>query len=151
MLDAVVLPISDCSICARVRIAIGVMPYALPAAEIACARATGKPFSERYRQRLEAMAEYVAAIMDSGGNVPMFGDADDGLVSGLSLGAGGCPFQSQLATAALLFATPSLAQAKWLRAESNHFIVYSNGDERSLRIYAQTLEAFDSSERWLLA
>ncbi len=78
-------------------------------AELA-ARATGKPFSERYRQRLEAMAEYVAAIMDSGGNVPMFGDADDGLVSGLSLGADGCPFQSQLATAALLFANPSLAR-----------------------------------------
>ncbi len=53
-----------------------------------------------------------------------------------------------LAVLAVL-ATPSLAQAKWLRAESNHFIVYSNGDERSLRIYAQTLEAFDSLLRRL--
>jgi hypothetical protein len=59
-------------------------------AELA-ARATGKPFSERYRQRLEAMAEYVAAIMDSGGNVPMFGDADDGLVSGCPLGPAAAP------------------------------------------------------------
>lgn len=78
-------------------------------AELA-ARGTGKPFSETYRRRLEAMAEYVAAIMDNGGNVPMFGDAGDGRVSGLALGAGGCPFQSQLATAALLFGNPSLAR-----------------------------------------
>jgi hypothetical protein len=74
------------------------------------ARATGKPFSEAYWLRMEAMLEYVAAIMDAGGNVPMFGDADDGLVSGLSLGAGGCPFQSQLATGALLFGNPGLAR-----------------------------------------
>ncbi|MBP7394547.1 MAG: alginate lyase family protein [Zoogloea sp.] len=74
------------------------------------ARATGKPMSEAYWKRMEAMLEYVAAIMDAGGNVPMFGDADDGRVSGLSLGAAGCPFQSQLATGALLFSNPALAR-----------------------------------------
>jgi len=74
------------------------------------ARATGKPMSDAYWARMEAMLEYVAAIMDAGGNVPMFGDADDGRVSGLSLGAAGCPFQSQLATGALLFESPALAR-----------------------------------------
>ena len=74
------------------------------------ARATGKPFSEAYWQRMEAMLEYVAAIMDSGGHVPMFGDADDGLVSGLSFGAEACAFHSQLATGALLFGNPGLAR-----------------------------------------
>ncbi len=73
-------------------------------------RATGKPFSDAYWQRMEAMLDYVAAIMDAGGHVPMFGDADDGRVSGLSLGAGGCAFQSQLATGALLFANPAFAR-----------------------------------------
>lgn len=74
------------------------------------ARATGKPFSDGYWQRMEAMLEYVAALMDAGGNVPMFGDADDGRVSGLSLGTAGYPFQSQLATGALLFSNPALAR-----------------------------------------
>lgn len=74
------------------------------------ARGSGKPFSTDYWQRMEAMLEYVAGIMDAGGNVPSFGDADDGVVSGLSLGAGGCPFHSQLATGALLFGNPSLAR-----------------------------------------
>jgi len=44
---------------------------------------------------------------------------------------------------ATLLATPSLAHARWLRAESNHFVVYSSGDERSLRTYTETLESFD--------
>jgi len=74
------------------------------------ARATGKPMSAAYWQRMEAMLEYVAAVMDAGGRVPMIGDADDGRVCGLSLGAGGCNFQSQLATGALLFGNPSLAR-----------------------------------------
>lgn len=43
-----------------------------------------------------------------------------------------------------VLAAPSFAQARWLRAESNHFIVYSSGDERSLRTYTETLESFDS-------
>jgi hypothetical protein len=41
--------------------------------------------------------------MDAGGNVPMFGDADDGLVVGLSGSPAHCPFRSLLATGAILF------------------------------------------------
>lgn len=74
------------------------------------ARATGKPFSDDYLARMEAMLVYVAAVMDASGNVPMFGDADDGKVSGFSLSGGGCAFQSQLATGAVLFGNPSLAR-----------------------------------------
>lgn len=74
------------------------------------ARGTGKPFSETYWRRMEAMLEYVAGIMDSGGQVPLFGDSDDSVVSGLSISAGGCLFQSQLATGAMLFGNPSLAR-----------------------------------------
>ncbi len=74
------------------------------------ARGSGKPFSATYWQRMEAMLEYVAGIMDTGGNVPLFGSVDDSVVSGLSFGAGGCNFHSQLATGALLFGNPSLAR-----------------------------------------
>lgn len=37
----------------------------------------------------------------------------------------------------------SPAWADWLRAESERFIVYSDGDERTLRQYVQKLETFD--------
>ncbi len=48
---------------------------------------------------------------------------------------------------ALLVATP--AQARWLRAEATHFVVYSSGSERRLREYTQDLEDFDALLRLL--
>nr|WP_314528965.1 hypothetical protein [uncultured Brevundimonas sp.] len=41
------------------------------------------------------------------------------------------------------WATPMAAHADWLRAESERFIVYSDGGERPLRDYVQKLEIFD--------
>jgi hypothetical protein len=41
------------------------------------------------------------------------------------------------------------AQAKWLRAESPRFVVYSDGDETVLRDYVKDLEAFDGVLRSL--
>jgi len=35
------------------------------------------------------------------------------------------------------------ARADWLRAESERFVIYSDGDERTLRHYVQRLETFD--------
>ena len=66
-------------------------------------RASGVEFSIAYQARLEAMLEYLASIMDAGGNVPMFGDSDDGAVVRLAQGARFCPFRSLLATGAVLF------------------------------------------------
>ena len=40
--------------------------------------------------------------------------------------------------------TPGAALAQWRRAESPHFIVYSDGSERSLREYTAKLERFDA-------
>ncbi|MDD5250629.1 MAG: heparinase II/III-family protein, partial [Rhodocyclaceae bacterium] len=42
-------------------------------------------------------------IMDAGGNLPMFGDDDDGAVVNLTAGGNGCRYRSLLATGALLF------------------------------------------------
>ncbi|MDQ0463497.1 hypothetical protein QO010_001268 [Caulobacter ginsengisoli] len=39
---------------------------------------------------------------------------------------------------------PGVAQAKWLRAESAKFIIYSDGDEKGLREYVAKLEEFDT-------
>jgi len=42
------------------------------------ARANGRDFRPPTGARLETMLEFLASIMDSGGHVPNFGDADDG-------------------------------------------------------------------------
>lgn len=48
------------------------------------------------------------------------------------------------AVGAFMLATaPQPAHADWLRAESERFIVYSDGGERALRDYVQRLEMFD--------
>lgn len=43
---------------------------------------------------------------------------------------------------------PGAAHADWLRAESERFIVYSDGSDRSLREYVQKLETFDRVMRY---
>jgi hypothetical protein len=59
-------------------------------------------FSVAYESRVEAMMEYLASIMDVGGNLPMIGDADDARVVGLAPEtAPGC--KSSLATGAILY------------------------------------------------
>ena len=67
------------------------------------ARANGEDFSAPYLARIEAMLVYVASIMDAGGNMPMFGDADDGFVVRLDARGGFCRYRSLLATGAILF------------------------------------------------
>lgn len=48
-----------------------------------------------------------------------------------------------LAACAAFVAFPGQAQAKWLRAETSHFVIYSESGERLLREYAEKLEDFD--------
>ncbi len=67
------------------------------------ARANGDDFSAAYIGRIEAMLVYLASIMDAGGNVPMFGDADDGYVVRLDPRPGFCRYRSLLATGAVMF------------------------------------------------
>lgn len=46
---------------------------------------------------------------------------------------------------------PGLAQAKWLKAETPRFILYSNGSEQTLREYAVKLEDYDTLLRVFFA
>ncbi|HYL87276.1 MAG TPA: alginate lyase family protein [Burkholderiales bacterium] len=66
-------------------------------------KANGEWFSADYESRIEAMMDFIASIMDKGGNVPMFGDADDGYVVRLDHDSRVSPFRSALALGALLF------------------------------------------------
>ncbi len=68
------------------------------------ARAIGEDFPPRYWQRLERMAEFLAALAEGGERMPMFGDADDGYV--LDLGDDPRDARPWLAVAAVLFARP---------------------------------------------
>lgn len=67
------------------------------------AKTSGRNFGLEYWQRIEVMTEFIASIMDVGGNVPMIGDADDGLVIRLSQEVDWCPFNSLLATGSVIF------------------------------------------------
>jgi len=65
--------------------------------------ANGETFSPLFRSRIEAMLEFLASIMDVGGNVPMIGDSDDAIVLPLDSSPEFCGYRSLLATGALLF------------------------------------------------
>lgn len=67
------------------------------------ARANGHDFGAGYWNRLRAMLEYVASIMDVGGNVPNFGDADDAIIARLDPRPGIDVYRSLLATGAVVF------------------------------------------------
>lgn len=56
----------------------------------------------------------------------------------------------QAIIAALMFLwAPALLAAEWHEARSAHFIVYSKGDPRRLRVFAEELERFDAGMRLL--
>lgn len=66
-------------------------------------RANGIEFSPAYWERLERMLEFVASLMDVGGNVPMIGDADDARLVRFDPRCDANVFRSLLAAGAVLF------------------------------------------------
>src|SRR3984957_173316 len=72
------------------------------------ARANHCDFGEDYWNRLEMMLEFIASIMDVGGNVPMIGDADEGVLVRFAPDADLDVFRSLLATGAVLFRRPAM-------------------------------------------
>lgn len=65
-------------------------------------KSNGVDFSSAYWKRLEAMLEYVAAVMDVDGHVPMIGDSDDAVMVRLTPEKANV-YCSLLATGAVLF------------------------------------------------
>lgn len=86
-------------------------------------KANGADFSADWWNRLEAMLEFIAALMDVGGRVPMIGDSDDAVMVRFSREPGFNAYRSLLATGAVLF---------------------ERGD------FARKAGAFDDKSRWLL-
>jgi hypothetical protein len=90
-------------------------------------RATGRGFPDDYWRTIERMMEFVQAILDVGGNVPMIGDADDGFVVHLSQEPGFCPYRSLLATGALLFDRPDFAASSGGLDDKTRFLLGGDG------------------------
>lgn len=66
-------------------------------------KANGIEFSLQYWQRLEAMLDFIAAVMDVNGNVPMIGDADDAVMVRFYPVPDFHPYRCLLATGAVIF------------------------------------------------
>lgn len=66
-------------------------------------KANGLEFSADWWERLERMLEFIAALMDVGGKVPMIGDSDDAVMVRFSREPGFNVYRSLLATGAVLF------------------------------------------------
>ena len=67
------------------------------------AHAQGESFGKAFLDRLERLADYVAALMDAGGNVPMWGDADDARWLRFADAPQADPYRPLLAACALMF------------------------------------------------
>ncbi|MFL6711721.1 MAG: alginate lyase family protein [Sulfurifustis sp.] len=90
-------------------------------------RANGDDFPVEYWQRIERMLEFVAAVMDVSGNVPMIGDADDGYVVRLSQESGFCPYRSLLATGAILFGRSDFKLKAGAFDDKSHWLTGKDG------------------------
>lgn len=94
------------------------------------ARANGEDFPREYAQRLEAMLEFMASVMDVGGHLPMFGDADDGFVVRLDPRPGFCRYRSQLATGAILFGRGAFRAKAHDMDDKTRWLLGAGADER---------------------
>jgi hypothetical protein len=100
------------------------------------ARANGVDFGDAYAARIEAMLEYVASIMDVGGNVPMFGDADDGYVVRLDPRPDFCRYRSLLATGAILFDRPHFKAKAGALDDKTRWLLGAGADDGFAKIDA---------------
>lgn len=114
-------------------------------------RAQGIEFSTAYWKRLESMLEFIHAMMDVAGNVPMIGDSDDAVMVRFSQEPGFDVFCSLLATGAVLFKRADFKhkaghfddKSRWLLGVQGSDIFASlkadySSDKRISRIFPQS-------------
>lgn len=99
-------------------------------------QSNGIEFSSEYWSRLEAMFDFIASIMDVGGNVPMIGDSDDALMVRFSPKEGFNPYLSLIATGAVLFGRSDFKSRAGKFDDKSRWLL---GDEGAAR-FAKTLE-----------
>jgi Heparinase II/III-like protein/Heparinase II/III N-terminus len=87
------------------------------------ANANRVAFPTEFWNRLERMLEFLASITDAGGNVPMFGDADDAVILGLNPGRNYNVFRSVLSLGAVHFGRGKFAACAEALDERVHWLM----------------------------
>jgi hypothetical protein len=124
------------------------------------ARAAGEDFPLDYWQRIEGMLEFLAAMMDVAGNVPMVGDADDGYVvqlvppSGVAAASGTARLGSRLSqqrVAESRSGDDNVSIAASRPAFDNYRSLLASGAALFTRAdFARKVGVLDDKTQWLL-
>jgi len=96
--------------------------------------AAGDRFSQAFMERMERMGDFIASLMDAGGNLPMIGDADDAIMVRLSHEAEWSHYRSLLASCAMLFERPDLKALAGVLDDKNRWLFGADGHERWHRL-----------------
>ena len=100
-------------------------------------RANDRDFGKEYWGRLEVMLEFIASVMDVGGNVPLIGDADEGVLVRFVPEEGDTDvFRSLLATGAVLFDRPALRAKSGVFDDKSRWLLGDAGAAAYARIDA---------------
>lgn len=91
---------------------------------------TGHDFSDAYKGRLRAMADYMNAFLDCGRNYPMYGDGDDGFVLRTDASRHYNNFESLLVSFATYFDEPAFKRPGLVWDEKNALLFGNAGRER---------------------
>ena len=92
-------------------------------------RANSVAFSAAYLQRLEKLAEFIAALLDAGGHMPMTGDADDAQMVRLSHEPDWSPYRSLLASCAVLFGRADFKRKSGAYDDKNRWLFGAAGEQ----------------------
>ena len=101
-------------------------------------RHSGLDFSHAFWKRLEAMLEYIAAIMDVAGNVPMIGDSDDAVMLRLAPDPGFNPYRSLLASGAVLFGRADFKRKAGVFDDKSRWLLGEEAEREFDALDAQT-------------
>lgn len=123
-------------------------------------RANGAEFSTAFWARLEAMLAFVASLIDTAGNVPQVGDADDAVMVRWVPGratpndSGFNVYRSLLATGAVIFARADFKQKASAFDEKSRWLLGDGAAARFDALSADTARApqreFPQGGYWLL-
>ncbi len=118
------------------------------------ARANGMAFSAPFLGCLEKLAEFIAAVMDVAGRLPMIGDADDAQMVRLSYETDWCPYRSLLASCAILFQRGDFKAKARQFDDKNHWLMGAEGracwDSLGLEGENKLPRAFPEGGYWIL-
>lgn len=99
---------------------------------------TNNPFSGKYSGTLKEIFEYIMAIVDVGGNIPTYGDGDDGMVINLNSNGDSNNFLSLLASASVLYRDKRF-KLELTKFDLKNHVLFGNGGKKiyeSLKVEA---------------